>query len=459
MKGSGKIVAGIIFIGIVVWISTPIFAQTTIFTFPPDGSISRKHVSDFGISIVHYDQEMRLLENSHYFPGGVRMRMSDKYRYENNMMVERIAYIYTQGYEKETQKFNQKGYEVEGRSYISQTEGNWKEIRYMLQGYDERNNRSYFRVKYTGYGSLVNSMSRTTYDYPNRTRTRVDYEFDANDREISSSSHKGRLADWQYERAGEFVFDIKKHGENLRPDRVVNWTGRDQNGNRIEKVFVNSSVFYKTVDRNGRVIRIVFGSPSWDEDNNPTYDEDETIEFRYDQQGRLVETESKHYSESHEKTIFKHGRKVEAKHYRMNKNGSWKLIDTKIYDNLDLLTPGKKVSGNHPVATSIRQENPEVYQAPIAQSSSTTKSPTSQSLVKDLNGLEIESGQSEALSAFSMDAERLTHIADVLSHATGVKVTEEQVLALAMQLLIENYNADLREMNTAYLRDKISVFD
>ncbi len=88
-----------------------------------------------------------------------------------------------------------------------------------------------------------------------------------------------------------------------------------------------------------------------------------------------------------------------------------------------------------------------------------SKVPTSQSLVTDLNGLNIESNQRESLSAFSLDAEKLTHIADVLSYTTGTNVTEEQVLALAMQLLIENYNADLREMNTAYLRDKVSVFD
>ena len=75
--------------------------------------------------------------------------------------------------------------------------------------------------------------------------------------------------------------------------------------------------------------------------------------------------------------------------------------------------------------------------------------------MNDLNGLEIESKESESLSVFSLDAEKLTHIADVLSHTTGAKVTEEQVLALAMQLLIENYNADLREMNTTYLRDKV----
>lgn len=465
MKGFGKMAAGlIIFIGLIVWCLAPVFAQTTTFNFHPDGSTSRKYVSDFGVAFSRYDKEMRLVENFHYFPGGVRMRMSDKFRYENNMMVERVAYIYTQGFERQTRKFSQSGYETELRSYTSQTEGNWKEISYMIQGYNERNNRNYFRVKYTGPGDLINSMSRTTYDYQNRTRSVVSYKFDANDREISSEKFKSGIADWQLERAGEFVFDIKKHGENFRSNRVVNWTETDRNGNRIEKVFVNSSTFYRTIDRFGRITRIVFGDPSSDENNNPTYDENEWIDFRYDQQGRLIETESSHYTESHEKTTFKHGRKIEAKHYRMNKNGGWRLIDTKSYNNLDLLTPKKVINGNQPVASSTQQGNSgnsEIHEAPVAQSTSAKPSRpfSSQSLVNDLNGLEIESNESESLSAFSLDAEKLTHIADVLSHTTGAKVTEEQVLALAMQLLIENYNADLREMNTAYLRDKVSVFD
>ena len=120
------------------------------------------------------------------------MKMFDKYRYEDNMLAEKISYIYTQGYERETYKYNQVGYEIESRHYTSQTEGNWVEDHYMIQGYDERNNRNYFRVKGTAYGK-VNSMSRTNYDYVNRTRSVIEYEFDANDREISSRKLQKRI--------------------------------------------------------------------------------------------------------------------------------------------------------------------------------------------------------------------------------------------------------------------------
>lgn len=468
MKESGKMAAGlIIFIGLIVWCLAPVFAQTTTFNFHPDGSTSRKHVSDFGVSISRFDREMRVLEKSHYFPGGVRMRLSTKYRYENNMLVEKVAYNYTQGYEKDIYRFNQYGYETENRSYTSQTEGNWKEISYLIQGYNERNNRIYFRSKYTGPGTLTNKMSRTTYDYDKRTSSTIWYDFDRNDREISSSRSRSGIADWQLERAGEFVFDINKHFENKRSNRAVYWTDYDSNGNRVEKTFVNHNTVFKTIDKNGRVIRIVFASPDSDGEDVPLYQEDEGIDFRYDVQGRLIETESFHYDESYEKTTFKHGRNVEAKHYRRNKNGSWKLMSTKSYANLDEFTPHQVSNGNQPVASSTKQENTgisaqsEMYETPVAQSTSAKPSQAlpSQSLVNDLNGIHIASNQKESLSAFSLDAEKLTHIADVLSHTTGTEVTEEQVLALAMQLLIENYNADLREMNTAYLKDKVSVFD
>lgn len=468
MKEQRKITAGIlIFVGLIVWCLAPVFAQTTTYNFHPDGTMTNEHDSHEGYSIERYDDQMRMLEQAHYFAGGVRKRLITKYRYENNMLAEKISYNYTQGYERETYSYNEFGYETENRSYTSQTEGNWKEISYMIHEYDERNNESYFRVKHTGYGDLINTMTRTNYDYANRTRSYVDYKFDANDREISSHSGRGRMADWQFERAGQFVFDINKHSENVRSNRVVSWNGRDEKGNRQEIVFMNSSTVSRSFDRNGRVIQLKLGDPDYDKDNKPLYSYDEIIDFLYDDQGRLIETISKHYKESKEKRTFSHGSNNVVKHFRQTANGGWKLISTTNYTSIDLFTPGRNVGIAQSSAASVQQQNSGaiasgVSQNPPSQSSSPNTAipnPMSGSLVNDLNGLNIESNESESLSVYALDAEKLAHIADVLSHTTGVKVTEEQVLALAMQLLIENYNADLREMNTAYLRDKVSVFD
>ncbi|MDG1331385.1 MAG: hypothetical protein P8P74_03600 [Crocinitomicaceae bacterium] len=464
MKVSGKIAVGIIFIGIIMWNFSPVYAQVMTFQFHPDGTITNEHVGTKGSSFERYDAQMRIVEASHYFPGGKRMRMFNKFRYDNNMLAEEIKYIYTQGYERETFQYNKYGYETESRHYKSQTEGNWVEDRYMIQGYDERNNRNYFRVKGTAYGN-VNSMSRTNYDYDNRTSTGIEYEFDANDREISSQSFRRGMADWQFERAGEYVFDIDKDGTNIRGNRVINWTGTDYHGNRVEKVFMNHDIFSRTIDQNNRIIRIELGSPNYDDNHNLMYNYNEVIDFKYDRQGRLIETISKHYRENEEKWVYKHGAKVEAKHYRKSSRGGWKLLKTKSFNNIDLFTPkyGAVASHSSEMASSAHQQEvgSAMSQAPPAQHStfSEVKPSSSNSLVNDLSKLDIESTESENLSAFSLDADRLSHIAEVLSHATGVKVSEEQVLGLAMQVLIENYNADLREMNNDYLKDKVSVFD
>ena len=66
---------------------------------------------------------------------------------------------------------------------------------------------------------------------------------------------------------------------------------------------------------------------------------DEVIDFRYDRQGRLIETSSKHYREKEENWVYKHGRKVEGKHYRRTSNGGWKLLETKNFNDIDLFTP------------------------------------------------------------------------------------------------------------------------
>ena len=460
MKVPGKIAAGIMFIGSIMWSFSPVVAQVMTFNFHPDGTITNEHDGPKGYSIERYDNQMRIVEASHYFPGGKRMKMFDKYRYEDNMLAEKISYIYTQGYERETYKYNQFGYEMESRHYTSQSEGNWVEDHYMIQGYDERNNRNYFRVKGTAYAK-VNSMSRTNYDYVNRTRSVIEYEFDANDREISSRSYRSGLADWQFEREGEYVFDIANDGVNIRENRVISWKGTDYNNNRVEKVFMNHDIFSRTIDKNNRIIRIELGSPNYDDNNDLIYVFNEVIDFRYDRQGRLIETVSKHYGEKEEKWVYKHGRKVEGKHYRKTSNGGWKLLKTKSFNDIDLFTPNYGMLDQaSSSASSVQQEQVgAVSQAPAVQNPSAVLPNSKHSLVNDLNGLNIESNDSTELSAFSLDAERLAHIADVLSHTTGVKVSEEQVLALAMQLLIENYNADLREMNNDYLRDKVSVFD
>lgn len=463
MKGAGRITIAIIFIGASMWSFSPVFSQVMTFTFQLDGTMINEHDSPKGYSIERYDHQMRPLEVFHYFPGGERMRMFDKYRYEDNMMVEHISYIYTQGYERETFQYNQYGYETESRHYTSQTEGNWIQDQHVVHEYDDHNNPTYFRSKGTRFGQ-INLMSRTNYDYDHRTRSVIEYEFDSNDREISSRSFRGNLADWQLERKGKYVFDMKTHGANVRPNRVVNWTGTDYNGNRIEKVFMNHMVTSRIIDKNDRVVRIELGGPAYDDNNDLFYEYDEVIDFRYDRQGRLVETVSKHYRESEEKRVFKHGREIEAKHYRKKSNGGWKLLKTKSYSSIESFVPkyGSSVVQTSSTASSVQQGHEvAISQAPAVQHSgeNSTRSTSTHSLVNDLNNLDIESNESETLSAFSLDADRLSHIAEVLSHATGTKITEEQVLALAMQVLIENYNADLRDMNNDYLRDKVSVFD
>lgn len=465
MDGARKTAVGLlIFIGLIVWCLAPVFGQTMTFKFLPDGTMINEHDDPKGYSIERYDPNMRLLETSHYFPGGKRMKMFDKYRYENNMMAERIAYIYTQGYERETYVFNRYGYETEYHHYVSKTEGNWKEDQMTQQGYDERNNVNYFRSKGTRFGYLINKMSRTNYDYANRTRSVVEYEYDANDREISSSSFRSGLADWHFDNAGTFIFDINKHAPNLRPNRVVKWEGTDKHGNRVEKVFVDHEAVTRTFDQNGRVIHIGLGTHNFGDDNKkPIETYKEVIDFVYDRQGRLIQTESKHYSDAKEKIIYEHGRNVVAKRYRMNSNGGWKLVSTKSYANIDEFTPPVRGNGfvSSGVASSVNQNEPNWEPAPNTNTlpSQATKPMSTQSLVNDLNALNIESNEETSLNAFALDAEKLSHIADVLSHTTGTHVSEEQVLALAMQLLIQNYNADLREMNTQYLRDKVSVFD
>ena len=194
----------------------------------------------------------------------------------------------------------------------------------------------------------MNILIRTNYDYVNRTRAGIEYEFDANDREISSHSFRSGLADWHFESPDVFVFDINKHAPNLRPNRVVKWEGSDKNGNRVEKVFVDHEAVTRTFDDAGRVIHIGFGTHNFD-DSHVKCEETYRVlgDFNYDRQGRLIQSEIKFYNDALEKTVFEHGKNIVGKRYRQNSNGSWKLINTKNYNDIDIFTP--------PVRGSVHQ--------------------------------------------------------------------------------------------------------
>lgn len=460
MERAQNITGKILGVGSVWLLSTIAMAQTMTFRFDANGAATREHVSQGGTGVNRYDEFHRLVEEIHYFDGGKRVRMSDKYRYENNMVVEHIAYLYTQGYERTVNTYDAKGNSILQMYYTSQTEGDWKEIEMMEERYDERNNRTYFNCRSFRSGIFSHLKVSTSYNYSTGMRTVNDIEYDQNGRVLSNYTFTNGMGDFAMNNKPDYTFNLQTDGPNMRPGKVINWKGTDRYGNNIERVFVDMEVWSQTTDKNGRVIRIALETSAAYENDIAIYKEYENIEFQYDDQGRLTQHISQHYDYPKEKTTFSYGRNIEAKHFRMSKNGGWLLVDTKNYSDISQFTPPR--SSAQSVVSSVQQTS---YPAPVASSYESpmdrpaAQTNTSQSLVGDIKNLEAANGSHESLSAFAADAEKLSHIADVLSHTTGTTITEEQVLALAMKLLIENYKSDLREMNTAYLRDKVSVFD
>ncbi len=252
----------------------------------------------------------------------------------------------------------------------------------------------------------------------------------------------------------------------MRYGRVLTWNGTNGEGNAQERVFMDEHVWSQVVDDRGRVTRISLERARGYENDIAQYSEDEWFNYRYDSQGLLIEIESQHYSLPKEKTTFSHGASIVAKRYQMTKS-SWSLIETTTLQNVAEFTPPVQTTRpNLAVAGSISSTvapSPSSARpnATVAESIQNTPNNYSgnQAIVRDLSELPASNGERTSVVVNTADAERLSHVADVLSHFTGATITEADVLALAMSGFIATYKSDLREMNTAYLKDKVEVFD
>ncbi|MFT5779433.1 MAG: hypothetical protein ACI837_002391 [Crocinitomicaceae bacterium] len=441
-----------------------LFAQSLTATYNADGSIQLDNIGRKGTSIQRIDKEGRTTELLFFFPGGQRMRMSDIYTYQNDLLVEQLDYIYTSGYGKTLRSFDSNGNEIDWKTYTSKDKTTWQIKSSVQRGFDHKNNQIYFRSK-SNYAGYINFMSRTTYNYSDGTRSVYREEYDANDRKTSHYTNNGKMGDRAMNNE-PYVFDINKDGPNYRDSRVVKWSGTDMNGNTIDKVFIDSRVISKTYDSQNRMIQFAYGSFETYEGDKPIYGNDEIIDYTYEG-NKVVEIKTENWSAPLEKRIFEHQRngKVKMTLYRQSEGGSWSKYDTEEYKDISKFTPHQRDGST----STSHQAVAESYESPSPSSSSSNSMPSEPSydnnnsytsngsLMNEVNAID-KSNDLANLSVSASDAEKLDHIVKILEHSSGQKVSEEQLINLALQLLIDEYKSDLRTLNNEYLEDKVSMF-
>ena len=466
MQAGEKIRGGIACVGLIALTTFTSVGQTMTLKFAADGSATRLHTATNGVSFERYDAEHRLLESIHYFPDGKKNRMSDNFRYENDLLVEHSQYLYTRGYDRNLYTLDANGNRIMSRHLHSENGSDWVEDEFKEEAFDSKGNRTYFNCRSSQYGGFSHIAIKTNYNYQTGECVEHEFEYDEKGNVTNTSMRRRSILTLEMHNTGDFVFDVNKHGPNLRYGRVLTWNGTNGEGNAQERVFMDEHVWSQVVDNRGRVTRISLDQSSGYENDIPQYSEDEWLEYRYDTQGLLIEIESKHYSLPKEKTTFSHGASIVAKRYQMGKNGSWNLIDTKTVESIAEFTPPlqsvRPNSGTSESISATTAPRPSVRpNASVAESVQNTPNNYNgnQAIVRDLSELPASTGEQTSVVVNAADAERLSHVADVLSHFTGATITEADVLALAMSRFIETYKSDLREMNTAYLKDKVEVFD
>ncbi|MFT5859546.1 MAG: hypothetical protein ACI865_001649 [Flavobacteriaceae bacterium] len=440
-----------------------IYAQSLTASFNEDGSFQFTDEGRLGTSIQKVDADGRTSASIHYFAGGQRLRMSTEYTYANNLLTEQIGYIYTEGYDKDVWKFNSEGNSIDKKSFVSQDQSTWKEEVHLQSEYDHKQNRTYFRSRSVRAG-FVNLMSRTTYNYSTGQRKVIEERYDKSDRLISTQNYGGKMGDYAMAN-GPYVFNEETDGSNLRPNRVIDWKGTDESGYYVEKVYMNSMVLRRTYDDDGRLIQLADGRPTYDDEHNLYYKYDWVIDYTY-KNNKIIEINSRSYKKPLERRVFEHSRngKVNMTLYRQSKDvGNWNKYDTQAYDNIDRITPPRLNGSNGNIAMDehIDYEASNSEQLPPSSSSEEGKIATyviENTLIEDVQSAG-SNGNTSSINVAGDDAKKLAHIAKIIEHQTGRKIDNDQLISLALQLLIEGYEQDLRELNNEYLRDQVDIFE
>lgn len=466
MQAGEKIRGGIAFMGLIGLTTFTSIGQTMTLTFEADGSATRVNTATNGISYDRYDAEHRLVESIEYFPDGKRIRMSDNYRYEDDLLVEHLQYLYTSGYDKNIYTLDAKGNRIMSRHLHSENGSDWVEDEFKEEAYDSKGNRTYFNCRTTRAGDFSHLAIKSSYNYQTKECIEHEFEYDQKGNVTNTGMRRRPILNREMQNSEHFIFDVNKHGPNMRYGRVLTWYGTNGEGNAQERVFMDDHVWSQVVDQRGRVIRISLERARGYENDIAQYSEDEWFTYRYDSKGLLIEIESQHYSLPKEKTTFSHGASIVAKRYQMTKTGSWSLLETTTLESIAAFTPPHQtttpnVAASESVSSTVAPSPGTRPNASVAESIQNTPNNHSghQAIVRDLSELPASTGERTSVVVNTADAERLSHVAAVLSHFTGATITEADVLALAMSGFIETYKSDLREMNTAYLKDKVEVFD
>jgi hypothetical protein len=464
MQAGDKIREGIAWMGLFGITTFTSVGQTMTLTFESDGSAIRKNTAPSGISYDRYDASRRVVESIEYFPDGKLIRLSDQFKYDNNLLTEHTLFLFGSGYERNVFSYDSKGNRTLSRHLSSENGTEWVEDEYKEEAYDSKGNRTYFNCRSSRYGSFFHLAIKTNYNYQTNELMHHEFDYDQKGNVIETRTSKGSIGAIGMQNTGDFAFDLYKHGPNLRNGRVVKWNGKNQDGKAHERVFMDEYVWSQVVDQKGRITRISMERAGGYENDIPQYTENEWFEYRYDSKGVLIEIEHQHLGLAKEKTTFSHSNTIVAKHYQQVKNGTWSLVDTKTLESIAEFTPPVQQAKPTMTATESISATPPATAPPLAPIAESTQNTQIQhndhhAIVQDLEELPSNSGERDTVLVGAMDAERLSHVADLLSHVTGATITEADVMALAMQVFIDTYKTDLREMNTAYLREKVRVFD
>jgi hypothetical protein len=436
-----------------------------------------------------YNEANLMLEEVYYFPDGKRPKLQHNYTFNRNRMTEDLSYLYTSKYKKFAYGYDERGNELENTKFLSDDGESWTYEGGTIKQYDRRNNTTYSKRYYPS--SKINAEATYNYDYAAGTVREAELHLAGHESNYGPDNRTRNMTAEQ------------KSGKSPMSERIATVVQRtDEYGRKvIETTFLRKKHNEQVFDSNNKLVKDVFYH-SIDYVNGAfEYEVVNSFEYEYDRSGNIAQLIGYDtYYDVYQKQRFDYtanGELAREHLYESPDQVNWHQLATITHQ--EGAAVAYQPSAAQPTVTSQPSSSqttvtsqptstqatvtsqPSGSQAPVrhgtitptkANTSTYTSSPSvsvgtqtapsaqlSDNALVDALAADDAQGITRVSEMYSDDAAKLQQLVKIINSTSGEKTSEAEVLSLALDLLIQTYRDDIKQLNKAHLERETSMFD
>lgn len=376
------------------------------------------------------------------------------YSYDaNNRLAEVKDYSSGNGYRKTTNRYDSRGFLIEVSEYETKNEhvdADWVLSSRRSHQYDQLGRQTRFEfIGYPGRLQIDFDHRLTEYTYAGTTtkNTQKNYEYDASGRILRQTVGSGN-GSFQSPTNENIVQD---HSQGATSVMIVSATNDHKNESYFVEGRMTEDVFYGFKSGSGNVF-------------TTTYEMNYLVQNAYSN-GKLTDQIIRDDSGPVVKRSLTYSgdTPTEMKTFYSTSVGSWSLVrKEKFKPALRQFFPAL-TGNNFSNAVASNVESPVISAAENESASSAVNTPpshtTSNSLQQAVMLAQTNDGNSSKAEINASTQRLLAHMLTIMNYNSTEKISEADLIELAMKELVEKYRNDLKQLNDAYLSSQQAMFD